>query len=232
MTFTELRKKIIRAALSDDSETKALARFVRKCGLSPQQKTLDVGCGYGRNLVLMRDLGIDVQGVEANREIVRANRDAGLPCLTVEEFENSTEQYDLILMSHIIEHFQPDDLLKFVDTYLDRLNLGGYLIVLTPLYSKYFYKDFDHIKPYHPTGFSMVFGTGNAQVQYYSRNKLELVDIWFRKGPFKRIYARDLYLSKSAPFSTFINILLAILFKASFGLFGQLDGWMGKYKKK
>lgn len=231
MTLKSLRKKVTRAALRDDSETKALAGFVRKCRLGPGQKALDVGCGYGRNLVLMRDLGIDVQGVDANPEIVKVNRDAGLPCLTVQELEKSTERYDLILMSHVVEHFQPADLLKFIDSYLDRLESGGYIIVLTPLYSKYFYEDFDHIKPYHPSGLSMVFGSENAQVQYYSRNKLKLVDIWFRKGPFKRIFSRDLFLGESSAASTAINVMLTLLFKATLGLAGRVDGWMGLYKK-
>jgi len=61
-------------------------------------------------------------------------------------------------MSHIIEHFAPHDLLPFIDSYLHRLQPGGRLIICTPLLTKNFYNDFDHVKPYQPVGIGMVFG--------------------------------------------------------------------------
>jgi predicted SAM-dependent methyltransferase len=65
-------------------------------------------------------------------------------------------------MSHVIEHFSPKDLIPFLDDYLDRLKVGGRLVIAIPLLTPYFYDDFDHVKPYHPMGILMVFCADRA----------------------------------------------------------------------
>jgi len=226
--------EIIKSISDIRNEDKTLIKFVSSLGLKSDSKILDIGCGYGNKSELLRSYGFQVIGVEVNEDIVKANLRAGLECMTVSEFEQSKELYDVMLMSHIIEHFQPNDLLKFMDNYLDRLKSGGYLIIATPLNSSHFYLDFDHIKPYHPIGLDMVFGNRNAQVQYYSHNQIQLDDIWFRRGPLKMLLFRSLYVRKYSKYNKFpmiINVGLAILFRLSLGLIGRTNGWMGLYKK-
>jgi SAM-dependent methyltransferase len=219
-------------ALSDiRDEQNNLLKFMRSLNLSPSHKVLDIGCGFGAKLTLLGSQGVTITGVDVNEEIIASNLKAGMNCLSLSDFNRTTDLYDVLLMSHVIEHFQPADLLKFMDAYLDRLKTGGHLIIATPLMSLYFYDDFDHVKPYHPTGIEMVFGCSSAQVQYASRNKIELVDIWFRRGPFKIIAAPGLYISKYSRAPMILNSLLAILFKLSFGMVGRANGWMGLYKK-
>lgn len=225
------KDNLIDAITVVSTEDNNLLRFIRSLNLSAEQKILDVGCGFGEKMELLRSHGFKVIGVDVNREIIAANVAAGLSCMTIEDFNQTNELFDLLLMSHLIEHFQPENLLKLMDDYLDRLKTGGYLIITTPLSSPYFYEDFDHVKPYHPTGINMVFGNNSAQVQYYSRNKLELREIWFRKGPFKNVFAPGLYLKNYSKTPVMINLLLALLFKCSFGLIGRTDGWMGLYRK-
>jgi len=78
----------------------------------------------------------------------------------------------------------------------------------------------------------MVFGGKNDQVQYYSRNKIELIDIWFRRGPFTIKYFPGFYVSKDySRFPVILNYLLALFFKMSFGVLGRTNGWMGLYRK-
>ena len=147
--------------------------------------------------------------------------------MTAQEFEKTDDMYDVLMMFHIIEHFYPTELISFIDTYLDCLKVGGYLIIATPLFLPYFYEDFDHVKPYHPTGINMVFCNKSSQVKYYSKNKLELIDIWFRKGPFKMICSSGLYVNQYSRISIIINLLLSLLFRLSFGLISEerwLDG--------
>lgn len=223
--------KIINDITCIRDEENNLLKFVNSLNLSPEQKILDVGCGFGSKLEILRSHGFNVIGVEVNQETVATNLTAGINCMTVEEFINTNELYDVLLMSHIIEHLQPDDLLKFMDNYLNRLKPGGYLIVATPLFSSYFYEDFDHVKPYHPTSINQLFGNNSAQVQYYSKNKIELLDIWFRRGPFKLIFAPGLYLKKYSKVPILVNIFLTVLFRLSFGYIGKTNGWMGLYKK-
>lgn len=219
--------------LSYDVEAKQLMRFVQSI-VKPQDnaRILDVACGYGRYLRQLQNAKYHVLGVEINSEIANKNRSNGLNCITVEEFKTNDEQFDLIIMSHIIEHFTPQALKDFLEFYLDRLKIGGHLIIATPLMSAYFYDDFDHIKPYQPTGIISVFGQSKAQVQYYSKNRLQLCDLWFRRGFYKFTHCRGLYLKTSMTWPLrIINFLGAFLYRISFGLAGHVDGWVGVFKK-
>lgn len=221
--------------LKSDCEEKNMLKFLKAAHLSSTSRILDVGCGYGRNMKLIKKhLGWEIEGVEINQHIVDENIKNGLRCCTVEEFQkrDSNEQYDCMIFSHIVEHFYPSDLKQFLEGYLKFLRVGGVIIVATPLLWKGFYWDFDHIKPYHPIGFNMVFGKDNAQVQYYGSVQLELQDIWFRKNPYQVHYCRGLYVKDwSSYICHAMNLLYAFLFKISFGVIGVTNGWMGMYKK-
>lgn len=212
-------------------EEKQLLQFISNLNLSPDSQILDIGCGYGKNIKLLQSKNFQVTGVDINPSIVFHNRTEGLDCLTVEEFQKKPDKYDVLLMSHVIEHLPANELLDFMDSYLDHLNKGGYLIIATPLYHSGFYDDFDHVKPYQPTGIDLVFGRRSAQVQYAARNKLELVDIWFRKSQHKLQFFPGIYLKNKPSWPRLTNFMLAILFRTSFGLIGRTTGWMGLYRK-
>lgn len=213
------------------SEERILRRFVRSLSLSSEHRTLDIGCGYGANMKVLAEMGLQVAGVDLNPAIVRANVGAGLKCITVDEFAQANETYDLMLLSHIIEHLQPDELMTLMDKYLDHLKSGGHLIIATPLLSSSFYDDFDHVRPYQPAGLNIVFGDRAAQVKYYSRNVLELRKIWFRRSPYRLKYCAALYVQGRFRVPQIANVVLALLFRMSFGLIGHTSGWMGLYRK-
>lgn len=223
-----------RALVSLDQEALKVTEFVANaCSGPPKEcRVLDVGCGTGRYLRKLGESGFDMTGVDVSSDLVEANRKAGLHCLTAEEFARTQDTYDIVLVSHVIEHFSPQDLIPFLDNYLDRLRVGGNLIIATPLLTPYFYDDFDHVRPYHPMGILMVFGKGQAQVQYYSRNKLEMEDIWIRRSPLRPPHTRGRYLQsiKARP-RQMLELMSAILFRASGGVIGESDGWVGLFKK-
>jgi len=225
-------KKLYLSVVNSDGESEKLLKLMKKYA-QRGSRILDVGCGYGRNLDLLLNAGYgNATGVEINAEIVERNKSCGRACVTVDEFNRTADKFDIILMSHVVEHFAPADLKNFIDGYLDRLVPRGYLVVATPLMSDYFYDDFDHIKPYHPSGILMVFGGGGAQVQYYSRNKLKLVDLWFRKSHYHMSFFRSNYVMTPATrliqFATFIS---AFAFLLSNRLLGKKDGWVGMFQK-
>lgn len=220
---------------ADTSETKQILRFLRKISPgndSSKVKILEVGCGFGQERSLLRLKGFNVLGVDTNLEIVKANVEMGLNCISVDQFKKCDEKFDLILMSHVIEHFAPQELLHFMDNYLNYLQVGGHLVICTPLLTKTFYDDFDHVKPYQPRGIEMVFGTDNSQVQYYSKNKLSLKDIWFRRSPYRlRFYRAQFIKSFLSRVLLIVDILSTLAFKISFGLVGYKTGWIGLYEK-
>lgn len=226
-------KRVCHRVLMADFEREKVLGFVLSLVSESNEKVLDVGCGYGRYLKSLKAKGLNVVGVEKNESIVSHNRSAGLNCLSVKEFVETDDQFDLIIMSHIIEHFPPEALKDFLDGYLDRLKVGGHLIIATPLMSPYFYDDFDHVKPYHPAGIMMVFGQGDAQVQYYARNKLVLKDIWFRRSFYRFSFVRGKYIGGSIVSRVFqlFHLLSALLSYLSWGRVGKVDGWVGVFEK-
>ena len=149
-----------------------------------------------------------------------------------EDLPRNGLKFDIIIMSHVIEHFTPNDLIEFMDGYLDLLRPGGHLIIATPLFSPYFYDDFDHIKPYQPVGILHMFGSGGAQVQYHSRHEMALFDLWFRRGYFRASYRRSKYIktifSRPVILLEFISAFVSFIFM---GRFGRVDGWMGLFRK-
>jgi SAM-dependent methyltransferase len=226
--------KAYRKAVTFDSETRTILRFAgAACAGQPQTcRVLDVGCGYGRNLRPLQSAGFKAMGVDANPEVVKANVAAGLSCITSEQFATARDVYDVILMSHVIEHFAPLDLVPFMDGYLDLLRPDGRLIIATPLFTHYFYDDFDHIKPYYPIGIMMVFGGDRAQIRYYARNQLALEDVWIRRSPLLAAHTRGRYLTgwRSRPRQA-AELLSALAFRLSLGGIGQATGWVGAFRK-
>src|SRR5664279_6302106 len=106
-----------------DWERRALIRMIEQCVdvKIETARLLDVGCGYGRNLGTTKNLCGTCIGVDINPEIVRANKERGFECYTPEELPRDGLKFDVVLMSHVIEHFAPNDLLEFMDGYLDLL---------------------------------------------------------------------------------------------------------------
>ncbi len=193
-------------------------------------KVLDIGCGFGRYLRPLSAAGHDVLGIERNERLVAINKSAGLNCCTPENFQPNENGYDLIIMSHIIEHFEPHKLLEFFNSHLKLLNCNGVVLIATPLWSNYFYDDFDHCKPYHPAGVSMILSEKTSQVQFGCEIKMTLTNIWFRRSPFRVNFQRNIYVS-GFPWGRLMNLLSGVLFRVSFKLCGRTDGWVGLYKR-
>ena len=226
-------RRIYLGLLESDAEPSVVVALVAGALQGARGPVADVGCGYGRHLRLLREQGIEALGVDVNESIVQANRREGLQCMTPEEFFRSALKPRVVLMSHVIEHFAPRDLVEFLDKWLDRLEPGGELVIATPLESPHFYDDFDHVKPYHPEGLMMVFGGDRAQVQYWSRHRLELVDVVFRRSPWRATLARPLYKGGPGAWPYYAaNATAALAFRLSGGLLGRKTGWIGRFRKK
>ena len=96
-------------------------------------RTLDVGCGIGRNL---HHLGPDAVGVDHNADSVAVARSLGLTAYTVEEFRNSADaapgSYDTLLLAHVAEHMNRDSVVDILTDYLMFLKPGGRVVLITP----------------------------------------------------------------------------------------------------
>lgn len=96
-------------------------------------RTLDIGCGIGRNL---RNLGPSSVGVDHNPESIRIARHRGLRAYTVDEFLTSEHAvdggFDSLLCSHLVEHMSEADAQRVVGMYLPYLRSGGRVLFITP----------------------------------------------------------------------------------------------------
>jgi hypothetical protein len=171
-------------------------------------------------------MGYRVTGVEINQSFIQVSTAQGFECVTPDDFFKNNNTYDAITMLHIIEHFSPEKLKDFMDSYLDRLAVGGMLIIATPMPVRTFYYDFDHVRPYLPLGIEMVFGGGDAQVQYYSRNKIKRLGLRYTRGPFT-----GFSLLANNMLSVIITIIGLIVFRLSFGVIGYRSQWVASYRK-
>lgn len=97
--------------------------------------------------------------------------------------------------------------------------------------TSYFYEDFDHVKPYLPLSINMVFGDGVAQVQFSSKNKLLLPDLWYKKYFYRITNIKSVYFEGSSIFYRVVKSLAKILFFISFGFLGKKTVGLGYSKK-
>lgn len=128
MGFKQKLLHRINKSLSCHYEEDKVVSFLHTANISIHSRGLDVGCGYGRNMeVIINTFGCELEGVDINSKIVEENRKRGLKCCTVEEFQNREEKskYDFIILSHVIEHFHPENLKEFLEYYLSFLKLRG-----------------------------------------------------------------------------------------------------------
>lgn len=200
--------------------------------LSRDLSILDVGCGLGNKYQLLESLGFTrMLGVDKNPDLVRCNVEEGRNVITSEDFQRShnDSKFGLILMSHLIEHFQWDELLPFLDTYLDYLEDNGLLLIISPILHTYFYGDFDHVKPYPPDSIRNIFGP-LEQVQIKPRHSLELIDLRFRRAPLGLAFSRSLYVDSVNKLPRLFNKLMTVLFRLSFTVIGKTTGWIGLFR--
>jgi 2-polyprenyl-3-methyl-5-hydroxy-6-metoxy-1,4-benzoquinol methylase len=125
-----------------------------------QSHVLDIGCGRGEFLELLREAGIKVRGVDLDLDMVLYCREKGLDVVQEDglAYLDSLPDETLggIFASQVIEHLESKQTIELVKLCWRKLRPGGTLILetLNPkclmIFAESFYKDFFHIKPIHP----------------------------------------------------------------------------------
>lgn len=95
-------------------------------------RTLDVGCGLGRNLAHLGGEGV---GVDHNPASVAVARERGLEAYTPDEFTaafDAAGSFDSLLLAHVVEHMPEADAAALLRTYLPYVRPGGKVVVVTP----------------------------------------------------------------------------------------------------
>jgi O-antigen chain-terminating methyltransferase len=101
-----------------------------------KEGTLDIGCGRGEWLELLKEAGITARGVDHNRIFVAQCRDAGLD-VTEDDALNflhglPDESLNAITSFHTVEHLPFEIMVKWLDETHRLLKPRGFLILETP----------------------------------------------------------------------------------------------------
>lgn len=118
---------------------------------------LDLGCGRGEWLELMRDNGISGQGVDLDESMLTACQNIGLSVLVEDAISflktMPNESLNIISAFHLIEHLSFSSVQELITESFRALKPAGLLILETPnpenivVGSSLFYLDPTHVKP-------------------------------------------------------------------------------------
>jgi SAM-dependent methyltransferase len=128
---------------------------------------LDLGCGRGETLALLRDHGIAARGVDSSARMVALCRERGLEASEGDLFatlESLAEaSLGAVVSFHVIEHLPGAALDRLVRLAWRALKPGGVLILETPnplsliVAARNFWLDPTHIRPVHPDSLKLMY---------------------------------------------------------------------------
>ncbi|MBM3806766.1 MAG: class I SAM-dependent methyltransferase [Acidimicrobiia bacterium] len=125
-----------------------------------QSSVLDIGCGRGEFLDLLRQQGISGQGLDLNPEMVEVCRSRGLHATAGDALSYlrglPDESLGGVIAVQVIEHLQPAYLSQLLALAFDKVRPGGRVILETinpscwVAFFESFVRDLTHVKPIHP----------------------------------------------------------------------------------
>jgi SAM-dependent methyltransferase len=120
---------------------------------------LDIGCGRGELLALLRDAGVDARGIDPDADMVAFARGEGLDVEQADavSYLESLEDGSLggIFMGQVVEHLPAPMLVRTLELAAQKLRLRGVLIAetinpLSPLALRNYFADLTHAQPLVP----------------------------------------------------------------------------------
>ncbi len=132
---------------------------------SREARCLDVACGHGNLLYLLREAGYhNISGVDVSPEQAAVARKVwpDVKCENVLDYLSShAEKFDLITGFDIIEHLHKTEIIEFLDLVRKALRPGGTVILQTPNAespwgSMHRYHDFTHETGFDPASLAHV----------------------------------------------------------------------------
>jgi O-antigen chain-terminating methyltransferase len=141
------------------------------------QRVLDIGCGRGEFLELLREQHIPGEGIDINPSAVDMCRAKGGTAHQAEALaylsSDGAGTFDGIHMNHLIEHLPFPTVVRLLEACLDQLQPGGVLVAQTP--NPYcpetlqaFFVDPTHVRPLFPDAVTVLLESlGFEQVEVH-----------------------------------------------------------------
>ncbi|MBM3780042.1 MAG: class I SAM-dependent methyltransferase, partial [Acidimicrobiia bacterium] len=132
---------------------------------------LDVGCGRGEFLALLREHGVRASGVDVNRAMVQICLEQGLEASEGDALTYLQALPDGslggLMAAQVVEHLEPSYLSALLDTAFVKLRPGAVMVLETinpacwyAFFAAYI-RDITHVRPLHPDTLQyMVMGAG------------------------------------------------------------------------
>jgi len=123
----------------------------------PKDVVLDLGCGNGVFLELLRNRSVRGIGIDSFPSCIEACRKKDLEAELAELLqyvEQTNEKFNGIFCSHIVEHLSPQIALRLFAHSGRILKPGGRIIIITPnardidVITERFWLDITHVRPY------------------------------------------------------------------------------------
>jgi len=139
---------------------------------------LDVGCGRGELLQLLREAAIEARGIDADADMVAYARGDGLDVEQADlvEYLERLEDGSLggIFMGQVVEHLPPGLLVRSLELAARKLRPGGLLVAetinpLSPLALRHYFADLTHAQPLVPETLELLArqsGFAETEVRY------------------------------------------------------------------
>jgi len=131
-----------------------------------REPVLDIACGRGEFLELLRESGVRGVGVEKNQRMVDRCLEKGLSVAAADLFDHleglEDESLGGIFAAQLIEHFHCDPVFRLIALASVKLKTGGVLVLETVnpaslfVFAHSLYLDPTHARPYHPLSLKFI----------------------------------------------------------------------------
>lgn len=131
-----------------------------------QENVLDIGCGRGEFLELLRERDIKALGVDIDNDMIELCKKKKLNVIKADIFDYLRKVPDKslggIFCSQVIEHLPAKNIVKLVRMCFQKLKPDCWAAFISPnpeslaIFRNAFYVDLSHIKPIHPEALKFV----------------------------------------------------------------------------
>ena len=135
--------------------TKIQTNYIKYVPKNSDKKFLDIGCGRGEFLGLLKENNICAKGIEINKLEADLLAHKGFDVINMEAIKflkNTAEIFSGISLIEVVEHLSFDDIFELISLAYKKIESGGKIIIetLNPQNIsnlKFFYLDLTHIRP-------------------------------------------------------------------------------------
>jgi SAM-dependent methyltransferase len=149
---------------------------------------LDLGCGRGEFLVLLREAGVDARGVDLDADMVAFARGEGLEVEQADAvaYLEGLEDGSLggLFAAQLVEHVPAPTLVRLLELAAAKLRPGGLLVAetinpLSPIALRNYYADLTHAQPLVPETLELLArqaGFGSVELRFLNAPEERLVE--------------------------------------------------------